>query len=384
MRAASGVRTVTVARLLLSAYFFTPYIVVYAVGLGIPLSQILVVEGIFALLVVVLEVPSGWVADRITPRVALILSGVANIVGCVMLAMADAAWMYWAVQPVFAVAMVLGSGSDSALLLQALRREGHTEQFEPWESRTQSLLLATLAISYAMASALFLLGGAASTFWGTAAASLLGVMLVSMVSTGGGEQTGEQHQTMGLVRTIGLIVADLRQDPGQVRVLAAAVLTGTAFAVMTYLSPIYYGQAGFPESVFGLLAAATALVGAGISHLITGVHFGRALIFVLAVAAVLVSIPSAAVVVIAVAVLLGGRARAVGAYRRQLGQALSRHGDATGMSIASMAMEIGFAVLAPVLGVVSHLFGTTGLAATCAVMLVTAAVVSPTRARMST
>ena len=188
---------------------------------------------------------------------------------------------------------------------------------------------------------------------------------------------------MGLVRTIGLIVADLRQDPGQVRVLVAAVLTGTAFAVMTYLSPVYYGQAGFPESIFGLLAAATALAGAGISHLITGVHFGRALIFVLAVAAVLVSIPSAVVVVIAVAVLLGGRARAVGAYRRQLGQALSRHGDATGMSIASMAMEIGFAVLAPVLGVVSHLFGTTGLAATCAVMLVTAAVVSPTRVRTS-
>ena len=68
------------ARLCEYLVFFTPVIVVFFQNQGLSMTQVMVLQTAFAVAVVVLEIPSGFFADRVGRRPSLFI-GAAAVVG---------------------------------------------------------------------------------------------------------------------------------------------------------------------------------------------------------------------------------------------------------------------------------------------------------------
>jgi len=104
--------------------------------IGLTLSQILLLQGIFAVAMVAMEYPSGYISDRIGYRTALTAASLLGLAG----------WGYYTVatsfRDVLIAEVLLGistsfiSGTDSALLFESLKERGQEATYARCEGRS--------------------------------------------------------------------------------------------------------------------------------------------------------------------------------------------------------------------------------------------------------
>lgn len=367
------------ARLLLAACFFVPYIVVYARSLGIALGTLLVIEAVFALLTVLFDLPTAHLADRLGARQVLVLGALMEASAALLLGAFPHAVVFWAVQPLFAAAQAMTMGADSALAAGLLRQAGRPEDFQRAEQLYQLTRLATTAVVLLGASALsllalrapFLASGVAQL---GAAALLLTVPDVRSQSDSGPERIPLAARLRGLgaaVRASSVLTADL----------AALILTGTAFSVLLYLMPVYLLHAGVSTYLLGLVYAVVALAAAGIAHFFSGRWPLRITVAAAVVAASVLAIRYVLVVVIAAVLIQTAQASVLPYYQSRLMSHLRGQGEATAMSSVTTACNIGFVLVAPLMGLLVARFGAARLSLGCALLFLAAGLVMSVRPR---
>ncbi|MDJ0343902.1 MFS transporter [Streptomyces sp. H10-C2] len=353
------------ARLLLRSYFFLPYIVLYARQVGVSLGTLLVIEAVFALLIVLMDLPAGLFADRIGPRQALAIGAGMEGAAALLLGCWPHALVFWLVQPLFAAATALTQGSDAGLAGALLRRAGRGAEFESGERLFQAGALGWNAVVFAAASA-FSLISLRATFVASGIVLCLTVALALSVpdarsATNDDERPGLVAQLTGVGRAV-RDTAGLRWD------LTAMVLTGTAFSILLYLTPVYVVGAGIDERLVGLVAAAVALGAALLLHTAPdGLGTGTVVLAAVAASAALAS-ASVALVLAGILVVQCAQGRLLPSYRALVLRDLADRGDATAMSVVTTASSLGFAVLAPFLGILVARLEPDGLALVCALL----------------
>jgi MFS family permease len=387
-----------VARLLMRSYFFLPYLVLYAEQIHVPLGTLLVIEAVFAALIVLGDLPAGLLADRIGPRQAL-AAGIALEGGAALLL---AVWphvlVFWLVQPLFAAATVLSQGSDAGLAGALLRRAGRDAEFEDGERRFQAGALAWNTVVFVAASGLSVISLRA-TFLGTAVALLSTVGLVLTVpdvradaveddraageAAAGGEVSADPGEERAGVRgQLAELGRAVRETPGLPWDLGVMVLTGTAFAILLYLMPVYIVHAGVPERLTGVVSAGVALLAAGAVTWAPRRLGAPAAVVTAALAAAALAAPSLGLVVAGVVLVQCAQGLLLPAYRAVVLRDLRHRGDAAAMSVVTTASNAGFAVLAPFLGALVAWLAPAGLALVCAGLFGAAWAVGALRERL--
>ncbi len=152
MRASSeqlerNIRRYTLYQLVAFTPFFLPIIVLFWKENGLDPFDIYLLQGIFALATVILEVPTGMVADRLGKRTSLIAAGVLTTVGMAVYAMGRCFTVFLIAEIVMALGISLVSGADSALLYDTLRRLGRQEQYREVEGKARSYQMASFAVA---------------------------------------------------------------------------------------------------------------------------------------------------------------------------------------------------------------------------------------------
>jgi hypothetical protein len=135
-----------------NAYFFVPIFFLYF-NQSVGVSDVLVLEAIYYVTVVVLEVPSGWFSDRVGRKATLLVSAVTLVASYAIFCVADSFVLLAAAQMAIAVSVAFNSGTDSAFLFDTLAAEGRAHEMGKMEGRAQAAGL----VSYAVAG---LAGGA--------------------------------------------------------------------------------------------------------------------------------------------------------------------------------------------------------------------------------
>ena len=111
-----------------------PVIVIFFESRGLALADVLLLQAWFAVLVGVLEVPSGYIADLLGRRGTMIVGGLFLGIGHTWLVFAHGFWPLAAFEASLAVAFSLISGADLALLYDtelALAEGGEHKQKRP-------------------------------------------------------------------------------------------------------------------------------------------------------------------------------------------------------------------------------------------------------------
>jgi MFS family permease len=103
--------------------------------IGLSLTEILVLQGIFSAATVLLEYPSGYVSDRLGYRTALSIATVIGTAGWGLYTVAGSFGEVLAAEILLGTALSFISGSDSALLYETLLAEGKEGQYARYEGR---------------------------------------------------------------------------------------------------------------------------------------------------------------------------------------------------------------------------------------------------------
>jgi len=96
-------------------------------------ADALLLYALYEISVTALEVPSGYMSDRLGRRRTLLASGVATLIGTGCLALGDSFAVFACGQALIGAGMAFASGTDSALLFETLASEGRKADIEAQE-----------------------------------------------------------------------------------------------------------------------------------------------------------------------------------------------------------------------------------------------------------
>ncbi len=117
---------------------FMPYIVPFYTGNGLDMHRIMVLQAVYSVSIVVLEIPSGYFADVIGRRRTLILGTLLGALGYVVYSFSYAFIGFLLAELVLGFGQSLVSGADSAMLYDSLLDNHREKDYIKFEGRMVS------------------------------------------------------------------------------------------------------------------------------------------------------------------------------------------------------------------------------------------------------
>lgn len=139
-------------------------------------AEAILLYAIYDLATMLLEVPSGWLSDKIGRRPTLILSAIAATVGTLCLAVGDGFLFFVIGQCLIGASTAFVSGTDSSLLYESLANEGREAETEDFELSAWRYGFIGLALSAVTGGALAMAGGA-FPFWASVVAAAVTIAI---------------------------------------------------------------------------------------------------------------------------------------------------------------------------------------------------------------
>ena len=122
-----------------SLAFFSPVLVLFWQSRGLSLTQIMLLESIYSLGVVALELPTGAFADYIGKRISLILGSLFFTVGLCLYGISIHFWHFVIGELIVAIGMALISGTDRAFIHETLRELNREKEYKKIEGKAQGI-----------------------------------------------------------------------------------------------------------------------------------------------------------------------------------------------------------------------------------------------------
>ena len=119
-------------------------------------AQAILLYAVYDVATTLLEVPSGYMSDRMGRRKTLLASAIAGLIGAALLALGDSFVMFAAGQILLGASMAFASGTDEAMLYESLAASGREDEIEAQEVIAWRYSFCALALSALIGGALAL------------------------------------------------------------------------------------------------------------------------------------------------------------------------------------------------------------------------------------
>ena len=123
-----------------------PILVLFLIGKGLSFTEIMVLQSISAVTVVLFEVPTGAVADKIGRRESLLLGAFLWAISLGIYVMGNSFPMFMFAEVIFSLGATFKSGADNALIYDSLKIMGREKEFQSIEGKARSFALYAQAV----------------------------------------------------------------------------------------------------------------------------------------------------------------------------------------------------------------------------------------------
>ncbi|MXR40279.1 MFS transporter [Halobaculum sp. WSA2] len=285
----SLVRRYYLYRASLSSGFYVPVSVVYMESRGLGLPEIGLVQGTFLFSMVVWELPTGYLGDRLGRRTALALGSVVTVAVMAGFALADSTLGFAAVYALWAVAWTFKTGTADAWLYELLASGGDEDEFSRITGRADSTLRLVSGGAALSAGLLYTLDPALP-FLANAALAAIGLpVLFTLPRTHGADGRGPEDPDDGVpssdedpspdrdpspigVREAAGVLREQLSRPSIRWIVAYAALFNLVFSVTRVFEQPAMRSVGVPVAGLGVLYAGFKLVSAVASSVTGAVH----------------------------------------------------------------------------------------------------------------
>jgi MFS family permease len=358
-----------------------PILVLFYQDAGLTMADVLLLQAMFSVVIVVLEVPSGWAADVLGRRLSLLLGAVLGTAGFALYTVTHGFWGFLAAEIALGVGASLVSGADSAMLYDSLAALGDEEAYRRMEGR----MLSVGNFSEAVAA---VIGGLLATI------SLRVPFVVEAVVMGlsipcclllvepprAGAVGGGVTDWRALFRVVGFA---LWETPALRRMLALAAVMGSSTLTVVWFVQPWLKEAGLPLSAFGVVwAALNATVGlASLRSDAVASRLGDRrtwviLLFLIATGYAAMAIDTSLLLLPGLLLLYVARGIGRPTYVAAINRLTPSDRRATVLSVGSLGTRLLFSVVGPPLGWLSDTYGmSTALVTAGALHFVLGAIV---------
>ncbi|MBD2868784.1 MFS transporter [Paenibacillus arenilitoris] len=249
---------------------------------GMTIQMVIYTEIIYAVTIVLLEVPTGMLADRWSRKNMLVLSAVLGCCEFLILIFATEFWHFGLVVFLAGIARSASSGAENALLYDSLLLQGKAASFEKQLGGLNACDFASAMLAALCGSLLANRFGLELNYWlslASAAAALLLSFLLADPPAAGGD--AEEEEPIPLKRYVTESLRFFRDNPGVSLVVASGMVTGTAIGFVDEFWQLYVNRLELPVAYFGVLSAGLMLLrlpGSLLAHALLGRFRYRTLI----------------------------------------------------------------------------------------------------------
>ncbi len=230
--------------------------------IGMSLTDIMTLQAIFGLSVVLLEFPSGYLADRVGYRRSLLVGTSFLMAGWLLYTRAESFWAVAVAETILGAASAFMSGADRALLWVSLEGASRTPQYTRWDGRIRAVSQSAEAMSAAAGGWLYA-AGPRWPFWLQVPAAALALSTAALLREAPRPRTvGGRSHTERAVHVIGITLWHHRRLRAA---MALSVALGLSTFVVIWLIQPYMQSRSIPTAWFGLLWACAHVWLAGVS-----------------------------------------------------------------------------------------------------------------------
>jgi len=230
--------------------------------IGMSLADIMLLQAIFGASVVLLEFPSGYIADRLGYRRSLLTGAAFWVVGWVAYAMGTTFGAMVVAEVLLGIGLAFTSGADSALLFVSLQAVNGVARYRYWEGRVRAAAQTSEAFSSGVGGWLYSVAPRLP-LWLQAPVALAGLGAVAAMRevplAASGERLAHLARAWHIVRHALVHEARLRSA------MALSVALGMTTYVAVWLIQPWMQRRGIPAAWFGPLWAAAHLWLAAVS-----------------------------------------------------------------------------------------------------------------------
>lgn len=116
-------------RLLATSYLWVPIFWHFMISRGLGFDEIMLLSAVYSGVVILVEIPTGALADRIGRRQSMMAGALAMVASCITAYFAHGLPMFIVAEVLAAVSMSLCSGADSAYLFDLLQEHGRDHEY---------------------------------------------------------------------------------------------------------------------------------------------------------------------------------------------------------------------------------------------------------------
>jgi MFS family permease len=143
----SNLRKISLFRLAKFSYFHIPIIIIFYGSRGLGFAEAMLLQAVYYAAKVASEAPTGAVADRISRRFSLFLAAIVSGVGYLVIFLSHNFWAFAAGEVLAGIGISLASGADSALAYDTLQAEGEEERYASVEGMAYGARLLAFAFA---------------------------------------------------------------------------------------------------------------------------------------------------------------------------------------------------------------------------------------------
>jgi len=340
-------------------FFFIPIFVLYLKTKGITITQVMLLQAVYCLMVFTLEIPTGAIADQIGRKKTIAIGSAFGAAGILYYAFAETFTGFILAETILALGTVMISGADTSLLydtLKILKRETH---FKKIQGRANAIGFTAAALASLAGGWLYTIDARLPMIAASLPFAITVFVALSM-------REPASSGTPTLAETISLIKTGIRftATHKQVRwlVLYTAIYSAFSFAMFWLYQPFLI-RAGISVIYFGPVFAAINLLvalGAFSSHRIENIIGEKAsLIMIPALTVIALILLSTGHLLLGfIAIILGQFAW--GYSDPVINDYINRHiasrSRATILSINSLSISMAGAIVLPLAGCVTDTY----------------------------
>lgn len=241
-----------------NASFFVPFAVPFWLESGLNQQKIYLLQGVFTLVMIGLEIPTGIISDRVGRRISLIAAGLLAATGFGVYAVSNGFWQFAVAETLLAIGLSLNSGT-----IQSMRHESTVASGNGHLGRKTAGTAHAAALFAAAASAA--LSGLAVKYWGFRTTMILDG-LTYLVTTSCALRMVEPPRTLKLRHERAKVKAIWPAISGIAGLIGLFALLREATHIPVFLNARLLELADINIGWFGVIFGSLSLVGALVSR----------------------------------------------------------------------------------------------------------------------
>ena len=249
----NNIRKLNLFNFFFSLVFLSPVIVFFYQSRGLDLSQIFILESILIVVSLLLEVPTGIIADRFGRKVAIVLGGLFFLCEPVIFIFARGFWPFALSAALYGVGTALISGCIEAMIYEVLKNKKQTHEMTRVMGNWGAAGLLGAAIAPIVGSFIarnLTFNSYLLLIYMTIAAGMVGWLLSLTLQEYRVGRSGNELRAKHIFSTT---IAALKNESSLRNLLIFEIITNPLIFVVVYLAQPYFMSAHVKVSIFGLI-----------------------------------------------------------------------------------------------------------------------------------